>query len=476
MAISTRSPIVTIMGHVDHGKTSLLDYIRKTKVAQKEHGGITQHIGAYQVQVTDSDHKSRSITFIDTPGHAAFSQMRSRGGQAADIVILVVAATEGIKPQTQESIDHIRQAQVPFIVALTKSDLDAANPPMVKQQLAQAGVLVEGFGGDIPIVEVSSVSGQGIETLLETLLLVADLIGLEADPEARLSGLVIESQKDPRRGIIATVVVQEGSLTVKDTIYAQGATAKIKSLVDHQGKSLTRVLPGMPAQIMGWDNVPQVGSLISTDALSFSQTSKVGQSNSPKGVINCIIKADTQGSLEAISTLLPDRIAVFESGVGDVTPSDISMAKSTKSVVVAFAVDVSNQITQSAQVEKVEVKQFDIIYELFEYLDDKVKRAINPYYDSEVIGKAQVIAEFKIEKHRIAGCRVIEGEILDDIQVDLIRNDNLIGTSRISSLKQSKAPVSKVALNQEFGCTFAPYIDFKVADILIAHRPQKKSN
>ncbi len=472
MTAISRPPIVTIMGHVDHGKTSLLDYIRKTKVAQKEHGGITQHIGAYQVEVKDPQHQSHKITFIDTPGHAAFSQMRSRGGKVADIVILVVAATEGVKPQTKESLDHIKQAQVPYIVALTKSDIATANPTRAKQELAEQGCLVEGFGGDIPVVEVSSVSGKGIDTLLETLLLVAQLTDLKADPKSDISGVIIESQKDPHRGIIATAVITEGTLKVRDTIYAHQAQAKVKSLTDHLGKSLKEALPSTPVQIMGWDSIPQVGAVLSST--SSQETSPNQSRNEPiKPVLTCIIKADAQGSLEAIQTIIPQGVTIFSSTVGDVTPGDISLAKSAGAFIVAFSVLVPNQVIRVAEAEKVTVKSFNIIYELYEYIDELYNRTIDPYYDRDIIGKADINAEFKIDKHRIAGCKVTEGEILDDIQVDLIRNQTNVGTSRISSLKQAKNPVSKVALNQEFGCVFSPYIDFRVGDNLIAFKPKK---
>lgn len=473
MALSPRPPIITIMGHVDHGKTSLLDYIRQTRVAAKEHGGITQHIGAYQAQVVDSDKKPRLITFIDTPGHAAFSQMRSRGGQVADIVILVVAATEGVKPQTKESIEHIQQAQVPFIVALTKSDLPTANSDKVKQELAELGCLVEGYGGDIPCVEVSSITGQGIDILLETLLLVADMLELQADPQAPVSGFIIESAKDPHRGIIATAIITTGTLKIKDTIYASTSVAKVKSLTNHQGKSIQSAPPSSPVQIMGWDSLPQVGSLISTNQETIHTFSEASFAQSSNSLVTCIIKADTQGSLEAIHTILPERINIFSASVGDVTPSDIAMAKGANAFIVTFSVVVPSQVIHVAEAEKVEIKSFKIIYELLTYLDDKVKRAIDPYYDREIVGKAQILAEFKIDKHRIAGCKVTEGEIVDDIQVDLFRNQVFINSSRISSLKQGKTPAAKAILNQEFGCVFSPYVDFRVNDILIAYRPQK---
>jgi len=472
MSMQPRPPIVTIMGHVDHGKTTLLDYIRSTRVAQKEFGGITQHIGAYQAEIVTGSSK-RLITFIDTPGHAAFKQMRSRGGNAADLVILVVAASEGVKPQTVESIGLISQSNTPFLVALTKMDMAAANPDKVKSELAEHGCLVEGYGGKVPVVEVSAQTGQGIDELLETILLMADMLDIRSDPDAPLSALVIETEKDKQKGIVASAIVHTGTMSIKDSIFAGSAEAKVKALLDFRSRPMQKALPGDPVQILGWNSLPEVGSQITS--IKTGLTNVLNQTSNPNdAIVTCIIKADTQGSLDAIIYSLPKQVAVLTAEVGEPNNNDVVMAKTANARIVTFNVEVPLAVRNAAEVEKVKIYNYTIIYELLDILDDLVKRTINPYYDRDIIGKAEVLADFKIEKHRIAGCKVIEGEIIDDIAVDVVRNNNVVGTSRISSLKQAKQSIAKATINQEFGCILQPYVDFRVKDLLVAFKPKKQ--
>lgn len=478
---TSRPPIVTVMGHVDHGKTSLLDYIRKTRVAAKEHGGITQHIGAYQVTVPGEKGAEHLVTFIDTPGHAAFENMRSRGGQVADIVILVVAANEGLKPQTEESLKHIQKAQVPFIVALNKSDLPDANPDMVKNQLAERGYLTEDRGGQIISLSVSAHTGKGIPELLESLLLVAEMGELSADPKSPMEAVVIESHRDPRRGPIATVIVRNGTLKIRDDIHAEKATGKVKAMFDHLGKPLQQALPSTPALILGFTDVPPIGSIVRAGTAEPELSTPTGPRISPNASrqqsdapLRVILKADTAGSLEALRHIVPSKVEVVDGSLGSPNENDVHFAKTVNAQIISFNVESSTAVNHSAEIEGVIVRTFTIIYELQEYLEDQLQRAIDPYYNREILGSAEIRAQFTIDKLRIAGCKVLNGEIPTGSQAYITRNEQIIANTKIANLQQGQKKVEQVKKGVEFGATFSPYIDFQIGDGIIAYRELKR--
>ncbi len=467
--MANRPPIVTIMGHVDHGKTSLLDYIRKTKVTEKESGGITQHINAYQID-------NPAITFVDTPGHAAFEKMRARGGQVADLVVLVIAANEGIKPQTEESLQHINQAQVPFLVAINKMDLPGADAQQVKSQLVERGHPTEDQGGKVIAVPVSAVTGQGVDELLQMIALLAETLELKGDPQATLEAVVIESELDNRRGAIANLIVRNGSLKIGQAIHAETITGKIKAMFDYQGRPIKEAGPSQPVQILGFTEVPPVGAQVHSGLptdLPIVQPS--GLPAVPPPTLNqeqklpIIVKADVAGSSEAIINSLPKGIQLLAEGVGDISENDILLAKTSGAQVIGFHVSVPKSVTKLAETEEVTVKTFKIIYELFEYLADQYQRLIDPLYGIEVKAKAEILAEFKINKDRIAGGKVAEGELSKDHQVLLLRNGQLVKKTKIKSLRQGKEEVNKVASGAEFGAVFSPYVDFHVGDDIISY-------
>lgn len=468
--MQTRPPIVTIMGHVDHGKTSLLDYIRKTKVTDKEHGGITQHIGAYQIE-------DPKITFIDTPGHAAFSKMRARGGQTADIVVLVIAANEGFKPQTEESLQHINDAQVPFLVAINKIDLPEANVDMVKQLLSDHGHPTEDNGGQIIAVPVSATTGEGVDKLLESISLLAEMQELKADPKADLEAVIIESKLDKGKGPVANLVIRNGSLKVGEKMHAETIGGKIKALFDDHGNSIKEALPSQPVQVLGFSEVPPVGAQVHTG--SPTDLPVVAEHNLPatfpqnlpkKKTLTVIIKADVAGSNEAIKHSLPDGITLINDGVGNMSDADIFLAKTTGAQVVGFNVQIPKSVAKLADAEKVTAVKFNVIYELLEYLSDQYKRLVDPLYGLEVEGKAEILAEFKIKKDRIAGAKMISGELTKEQNLQILRGEHVVGKAKAKSLRQEKQEVNKISQGTEFGALFSPYIDFKIGDIIIAYK------
>lgn len=477
---SLRPPIVTVMGHVDHGKTSLLDYIRKTRIADKEHGGITQHIGAYQAVIPGEKGTTKYVTFIDTPGHAAFEKMRSRGGQVADIVVLVIAANEGLKPQTEESLKHIQTAQVPFIVALNKSDLPDANPDLVKNQLAERGYLTEDRGGQIMAIPVSAHTGQGVPELLESLLLVAEMEELTADPNGALQAVVIESHRDPRRGPLATLIIQNGRLQARQEIHADRVGGKVKAMFDHLGKPVTEALPSTPVLILGWDDVPPVGSLIAAgpvgqiDPIPFRAVSPASQNNAASS-FKVILKADTAGTLEALEHVVPAGVEILEKNLGAVNENDVLFAKTSNAQIISFNAEVPTRIVRSADTEGVTIQTFNIIYKLQEYLDDQLQRAIDPLYGKEILGQAEIRANFNINKQRIAGGKVISGEITSGGFILHSRNEQIIGSAKVANLQQGPQKVELVKKGNEFGATFSPYVDLQVGDVIIAYRDIKKA-
>ena len=461
--LSPRPPIIVILGHVDHGKTTLLDYLHQTNVTAGEAGGITQHTRSFQLRSTNHE----LLTFIDTPGHAAFSQMRYRGSSVADLAILIVAADDGVMPQTLESINFIRQTAVPFLVAITKSDLSAADPQRVKHQLAEAGVLVEGSGGQIPAVSISAKTGRGIPELLEIIHLLASLSPPQSDPEGSLESFVLESRLDSKKGPLAVVIVTNGTLKIGQPLFQTENIGKVKALFDSQGQPVTLALPGTPVEILGLSRVPAVGSLladkITSPPATSPQTDKT-QAEASAARFNIILKTDVAGSLEAVRSSLGPEIQVIYSGTGDVNDSDVLLARSSQSLIVAFNVKVPSGVSKLAEIEKVRILSSNIIYELL----DNLNKITSPQSEETILGKGQVLAAFKIGQDRIAGIRCTEGVISKSDTVKLLRGDLPSGTAKIKSLKISKNDVISVKSGTEFGAIFTPYLDFKVGDNIIA--------
>lgn len=471
MAVTVRPPVVAILGHVDHGKTTLLDTIRKTSVAAGEAGGITQHIGAYQ-----AEHNGKKITFLDTPGHAAFKQMRSRGAQATDIVVLVVSAVEGVKPQTVESIGHVLSAGVPYIVALTKMDLPDANPEMVKAQLTEHQVFVENYGGDIPVIPVSAKTGAGLSDLLDMILLLADLHELKADPDGELLGVVIESVLDKRRGVLGTVLMKNGTLKKGQQIWADSVSAKVRSLTDDRGKLLDSAGPSQPVEVVGWDAVPAVGSILSAHSPAVAVT-QIAQSSSGAPelssgpTLNMIIKADTLGTLEAILSNLSSEVSVIASGVGEVTDADIQLAEATKSRILGFHVRMSGGVQKSAELAGVRVKLYSVIYELFEDVQKLVLKLIEPTIDEVELGTAEVLAVFSIRGETIAGCKVTKGEMTKGQKYHVKRKDVIIADpSRMKSLKRGKDDIDSAKAGTECGIVFRDFSAVQVGDVIVSYK------
>lgn len=471
-AANIRPPVVVVLGHVDHGKTTILDTIRKTKIAAKEAGGITQHIGAYQIE-----HNSKRITFLDTPGHEAFSAIRSRGTKVADIAILVVAADEGIKPQTKEAIAIIKQTEIPFIVAINKIDKDGANPQKVRQELAEVEVFVEDYGGKIPVVEISAKNDQGLDTLLELILLTAELEELKFSQTKPAQGVVIESHLDKRRGMVATVLVADGALKITDWIVAGKTFGRVKAMFDFNGKNIESATASDPVVILGWEDAPELGAgflavdsseeaqtqarihAMETHELFIRESSAVPRSN--KKFLNLIIKADVASSLEAIDQILktiPTEEIGYNTtsyGVGNIGDSDIKNAVATKSLIVGFNVDTDSATTKQAEREGVAVQTFTIIYELVEFIREVMSNLIEPEINRVPLGKLKVLAVFKKEaKNQIIGGRIISGKAVRGAKADIVRGDKILVAGRIGQLQNKKQDMSEVTEGNEAGIRF----------------------
>ncbi len=481
-------PVVAVVGHVDHGKTTLLDTIRKSNIAQREHGGITQKIGASSIEVLHEKVKRR-ITFIDTPGHEAFFAMRSRGAKAADIGLLVVSATDGVMPQTKESIKIILEAKIPFIVVLTKADLPDKNPEKVKQQLLKEGVMLEGLGGDVPIIEVSAKTNKNIVELLELILLVFDIhqnqFG-QRSKDAVFEGIVIESKLDQKVGPRATIVVKNGSIHVRDAIVTDGKEGKVRTLINDQNKHIDVATVGDAVEILGFASVPAVGSVVkkssefnpSASLRARAQSSKFAGSptasaipvmHHDKNALSIILITDTLGSLEAIQASLPKEIVVVLQKTGDIAASDIFLAKSTKSIIVGFNIVIKPDMMLLAKTEKVPAKNYAIIYELLGELQDVLDGKALALVE-EIFGKAKVLASFPFEKTKVLGIVVLEGRVARGDRARLMRGDDIIGESSISSVRQGKNQVSKIEKGLEGGIILSPILDFTIGDMILCHR------
>jgi translation initiation factor IF-2 len=481
MSVQERPPIVTILGHVDHGKTSLLDYIRKAAVAQKEVGGITQAIGAYQIEVN-----SKLITFIDTPGHAAFEKMRSRGAKVADIAVLVVALDDGIMPQTIEAIKHILEAKVSMIVAVNKIDLPGINKmaqmEKIKKQLSDHKVLIEEYGGDVPIVEVSAKTGEGVEKLLEIILLVAEMSEIKGDPGAPTHAVVIEANMDKFKGPIATLLVRNGTLKKGDVMLLGGVKGKVRGLLDFAGKTMDQALPSTPVEVLGLEQVPAVGATLGEEAPEkvkagiVSLLDKLKQDQS--AVLKVVIKADKQGSLEAVEEALlkfnteeGEVIKIVGSSTGDINDADIKLASATSSIVIGFNAKIASSAQRIIDADKVLVRTYSIIYELIDEVRDVVEGMLQAGALEEIYGTAQIVAEFPYGKNeKIAGCRVLDGVFTKGPKVRIVRNEESLGDTKIKSLKKVREEVTRVERGEECGMMFEPQLDFAVGDIIQSYR------
>lgn len=484
MAEITRPPVVTILGHVDHGKTTLLDFIRKTSVVAREHGGITQAIGAYQVE-----HEGKLVTFIDTPGHAAFEKMRARGAQLADIAVLVVALDDGVMPQTVEAIKHIQAASIPMVVAVNKIDLPGINVKVqmekIKKQLSDQKVLVEEYGGDVPLAPISAKTGEGMPELLENINLVAEIHEFKGNPQKLASGVIIESHLDRHRGPLATVLVRDGSLKKGDVISVAGISSKVRGMFDWAGKPVDLALPSMPVEVLGFNQVPPIGVKFGEkeDVVAKTEKEKVVTSlidrlkEEETQVLNVIIKADKEGSLEAIKTLIDDfnkeerHIKIVLLGTGEIGDSDIELAIATKAIVLGFNVRVTPGVGRMVEAGNVLVRTYQVIYELADELQDVVTGILKPGKVEEVFGRVQVLAEFPYGKlEKIAGCKVLEGTISKGPKVRIVRGGEVIGETKIKSLKKAKEEVQKVEKGNECGMLFESAIDFQVGDLVESFR------
>ncbi len=495
-----RPPVITILGHVDHGKTSLLDAIRDTDVAGGEAGGITQHIGAYQIK-----HDNRIITFLDTPGHAAFSSMRARGAQGADIVVLVVAADDGVQPQTREAANHAKAAQVPIIVALNKIDRPDANLDRVKTQLADIGLQPDEWEGDTFVMPVSARTREGIEDLLQTVLLVADNISIKANPKGKTLGTVVEARLDRATGQMATLLVQNGTLKIGDVIVAGEGTGRVKAMFDQRRNRVYKAGPSTPVVVMGLNALPSAGDLFEVVANDKEGRNIVAQRKAEREAkrsvkrvtleelfkkfksgeakeLRLILKADVQGSLEPIINEL-DKISgqekdlivkVLHAEAGNITESDVMLAAASDAVVMGFAVGTDQGAERLAETEGVSIRLYNIIYRLTEDVEKALQGLLEPEMVEKVIGRANVLALFKVSKGgTAAGCRVSSGHILRNAKVRVMRNGVEIAKSDILSIKREKEDVREVRENMECGITLRDYTEFAVGDVLEAYVLEK---
>jgi len=492
--LSVRPPVVTVMGHVDHGKTTLLDVIRKTNVTAREAGAITQHIGAYQALVD-----GRKITFLDTPGHEAFTAMRARGAQATDIVTLVVAADDGVMPQTVEAINHAKAAKVPIVVALNKIDKPDANPERVKQQLADLGLVIEEWGGDTVCVPISAKQGQGISDLLENLFLVADILELKADPDSAAEGVIIEAKLDKTKGTLATLLVQKGTLRRGDVVVAGGAWGKIKAMFDDKGKQVHKAEPSTPVEVLGLNEVAKSGdhfivlpdehearSIVEKQkyprprpTLSLSALSSQISDGQIKE-LNIVLKTDVEGSIEPIKTSVErlgtekTKARIIHTASGSITESDVLLASASKGIIIGFNTPTSPGATQLADVEAVGIHHYDVIYKLIEDVDRTLKGMLEPTYAEVLSGRAEVRAIFPRGKlGKIAGVYIMEGKAWRDAQVKILRQNKVICDSRISSLKRFKEDVAEVSAGLECGLGIEGFVDFQIGDIIEFYRRER---
>ncbi len=501
-ALKPRPPVVTILGHVDHGKTSLLDRIRKTRVAAGEAGGITQHIGAYQVE-----RNGQLITFIDTPGHAAFTAMRARGAQVTDIAVLVVAADDGVMPQTVEAINHAKAANVPIIVAINKIDLPAANPDRVKQQLTEYGLVVEEYGGDTVCVPVSAATGQGIDDLLEAILLVAEISELKANPDRPASAVVIEAELDSSRGPVATVLVQRGTLHQGDAVVVGETSGKVRAMMDDHGRRIKSAGPSTPVVILGLEAVPEAGDRLRAvadeklarqiveerkrrrEAEEQTQHARVNldtlfneiSAGNLKELI-IILKTDVRGTAEAIKGALerlstPEvKVKIIHSATGPVTDSDVMLAEASNGIIIAFNTRIEPSAKKRAEASGIEIRSYSIIYQLLEDVEKALQGMLEPVFETVVDGHAEVRAVFKSSRvGQIAGSYVTDGVVRRGSMARILRNKQEVGRGRCDGLKRFQEDVREVQTGYECGIVIAGFDKFQVGDIIEFYHEERVS-
>ncbi|MEH7400630.1 translation initiation factor IF-2 [Gottfriedia acidiceleris] len=494
--LQERPPVVTIMGHVDHGKTTLLDYIRKSKVTAGEAGGITQHIGAYQVEI-----EGKKITFLDTPGHAAFTTMRARGAQVTDITIIVVAADDGVMPQTVEAINHAKAAEVPIIIAVNKMDKESANPDRVMQELTEHGIVSEAWGGDTIFVPISALNGNGVDQLLEMILLVSEVEEYKANPTRKALGTVIEAELDKGKGAVATLLVQNGTLKVGDPIVVGTSFGRVRAMVNDLGRRIKEAGPSMPVEITGLNEVPQAGDRFMVFA-DEKRARQVGEARASQAVlqqrsessklsledlfaqiqegnvkeINLIVKADVQGSVEAMAASLQKievegvKVKIIHTGAGAITESDVILASASNAIIIGFNVRPDVNAKRTADLENVDIRLHRIIYKAIEEIEAAMKGMLDPEFEEKVIGQAEVRQVFKVSKvGTIAGCYVTDGKITRDSGVRLIRDGIVVFEGQLDTLKRFKDDVKEVATNYECGITIEKYNDIKEGDVIEAY-------
>ena len=492
-SLVNRPPVATILGHVDHGKTTLLDAIRHTNVAGGEVGGITQHIGAYQIE-----HNDRTITFLDTPGHAAFTAMRARGAQGADIVVLVVAADDGVMPQTREAVAHAKAAKVPIVVALNKIDKPNADPDRVRQQLAEIGLVPDDWDGDTIVVPLSAKRKQGLDDLLEAILLVADNTEIRANPNGRVIGTVIEAEIDRAKGVLATLLVQNGTLNVGDVVVAGSSYGRLRAMFDHLSRRVRKAAPSTPVAVMGLNDVPSAGDLfqvveserVARSIVDTTRRKHAQELSSDKAAVTLeqlfdrfqagevrelrlVIKADVQGSLEPIISSLQDlntgdiKINILHAETGKIGENDVMLAAASKAIVIGFNVEADTAAQRMADSEGVSIRLYNIIYRLTEDIEKALKGMLEPELKETVIGHAEVRAIFRISKvGNIAGCRVLDGELRRNAHVRVLRRGQEIDSGDFSSLKHLQDDVREVRAGFECGVGVKGFSEFEVGDIL----------
>ncbi len=493
--LEPRAPIVTILGHVDHGKTSLLDVIRNSSVTASEKGGITQHIGAYQVRVN-----GQLVTFLDTPGHQAFTAMRARGAQVTDIAVLVVAADDGVMPQTREAIDHAKAAEVPIIVAINKMDVAGANPDRIKQQLSELGLIAEEWGGDTIVVPLSAKTEEGVHDLLENIVLVAEVAELKSNPEGKARGVVVEAKLDSARGPVATVLVQSGTLKGGDRFFVGDTKGKVRALFDYQGVRVSEAGPAVPVEVLGFDSVPRTGDIIVAaetgrkgtsaaerrerqmagrdeghgDAESLLAQVRVGYTKE----LNVILKTDVEGSGEALRSALEDlstdevAVKVIRTSSGVVTETDVLLASASDAVILAFNTKDEAGARRLADIEGVDIRHYDIIYGMLDYVSAAVSGMLEPVYRETVEARALVKEVFDVKGGKVAGIGVSEGRLNRSALIRVLRNGDAVHEGRIKSLRHFKDNVREVASGSEGGVGLEGFDNFEAGDELVAFRKE----
>ncbi len=474
------APVVSVLGHVDHGKTSLLDKIRETSVAAREMGGITQRIGTSQIEI-DNAGKTRKITFIDTPGHEAFANMRSQGVEASDIALLIIAADDGIKPQTLESIEKIKAAGIPYIVVFTKIDLEGANIENVKRQVIKEGILLEGLGGNIPYIGVSSKTGENMHDLLELIILVYDLAGIKKDPNAPFLGVVIDAKLDKKRGVATTLIITSGKISVGDKIFVHGIEAgKVRAIINAFGKNVTFAAPGDGIEILGLSKVLASGTVIFTKQVEPEVKEESGLSpQAPKdimaflkeedpGIIPIILKSETSAEMEAVKNSLPKNIKIILEGQGEISVSDILLAKDFHALVIGFNVEITREAATLAQSDNVFFKTYEVIYKLLDELNDLVS-AIKTTETEKELGRGEVLASFMGTTGAILGVKVTGGRLAVSDRIKILRGEKEMGIAKILSIKRGKQDLKIAAKGIECGIMIDSEIDFTNGDAIIAY-------